>query len=121
MLGTGAFAALALWTAANFHVRVRLALNLGEAVIHDLRANIFGHLQTMTMGFHQRTKLGRVISRMTSDVEAVRIGVQDVLFVSLVQVGQMLIAAILMLYCDAVLFLAVLAIAPVIWLLKPAF
>ena len=121
MVGTAWFAALALWTAVNFHFRVRLALNLGESVIHDLRADIFANLQTMTMGFYHRTKLGRIISRMTSDVEAVRTGVQDVLFVSLVQIGQMFIAGLLMLYCDAVLFAAVLAIAPVIWLLNHIF
>jgi ABC-type multidrug transport system fused ATPase/permease subunit len=121
MLGTAGFAALAIWTAANFHFRVRLALNLGEAVIHDMRADIFGHLQTMKMGFYHRTKLGRIISRMTSDVEAVRVGVQDVLFVSLVQIGQMLVAGLLMLCIDPVLFLAVLAIAPVIWLLNHIF
>ena len=121
MAGTAWFAALALWTAANFHLRVRWALNLGESVIHDLRADIFRHLQSMTMGFYHRTKLGRVISRMTSDVEAVRVGVQDVLFVSLVQIGQMLIAGLLMLYRDAVLFAAVLAITPVIWLLNHIF
>ena len=109
------FAALAVWTAANFHVRIRLSLNLGEAVIHDLRADVFAHLQRMTMGFYHRTKLGRIISRMTSDIEAVRTGVQDVLFVSLVQVGQMLIAGLLMLFGDPVLFAAVLALAPVIW------
>ncbi len=121
MMGAAAFAALAIWTAATFHFRVRLALLLGEAVMHDLRADIFAHLQTLTMGFYHRTKLGRVISRMTSDVEAVRTGVQDVLFVSLVQVGQMLIAGLLMLCCDPTLFLAVLAIAPVIWLLNHIF
>jgi ATP-binding cassette subfamily B protein len=121
MSGTAEFAALAIWTAINFHFRVRLAFNLGESVIHDLRADIFQHLQRMTMGFYHRTKLGRIISRMTSDVEAVRTGVQDVLFVSLVQVGQMLVAGLLMLYIDGVLFLAVLAIAPVIWLLNHTF
>jgi ATP-binding cassette subfamily B protein len=121
MVGTAWFAALAIWTAANFHFRARLALMLGESVIHDLRADVFRHLQSMTMGFYHRTKLGRIISRMTSDVEAVRVGVQDVLFVSLVQIGQMLIAGLLMLYTDAVLFLAVLAVAPVIWLLNNTF
>ena len=97
------------------------SLNLGEAVIRDLRADVFAHLQRMTMGFYHRTKLGRIISRMTSDIEAVRVGVQDVLFVSIVQVGQMLIAGLLMLVCDPVLFSAVLAIAPVIWAINRYF
>ena len=38
-------------------------------------------------------KAGVLMTRMTSDIEDVRIGVQEVLFVSLVQVGQMFVAA----------------------------
>ena len=119
--GTLLFALLALWTAVNFHYRLNLVTNLGEMVIRDLRGDVFAHLQSMTMGFYHRTKLGRIISRMTSDIEAVRVGVQDVLFVSIVQLGQMLIAGLLMLVCDPVLFSAVLAIAPVIWALNRHF
>ncbi len=113
--GTLGFALLALSTAVVFHYRLNLVANLGEAVIRDLRTEVFAHLQRMTMGFYHRTRLGRVISRMTSDIEAVRVGVQDVLSVSIVHLGQMLIAGGLMLACDPVLFSAVLAIAPIIW------
>ena len=121
LYGALGFGLLALWTAVNFHFRLFLVANLGEAVIRDLRTDVFAHLQRMTMGFYHRTKLGRIISRMTSDIEAVRVGVQDVLFVSIVQLGQMLIAGVLMFACDPVLFSAVLAIAPVIWLINRTF
>ena len=121
VLGALVFGGLALWTAVNFHFRSRLVLVLGELVIHDLRRDVFAHLQRMTMGFYHRTKLGRIISRMTSDIDAVRIGVQDVLFVSLIQVGQMLITGLLMLYTDPVLFSAVLAIAPILWAINRYF
>lgn len=115
------FALLSAFTAAIFHVRMRLGLELGEAVVFELRSQIFGHLQRMPMRFFNRTKLGRIISRMTSDAEAIRAGVQDVLFVSLVQGGQMLIAAAIMLYYDWVLFLVVLAMAPVLLLISNYF
>jgi ATP-binding cassette subfamily B protein len=58
---------------------------------------------------------------MTSDLEDVRAGVQDVFFVSLVQLVQMLIAAAAMLWYDSVLFLTVLMLAPVIWLINRHF
>ncbi len=64
------------------------------------------------MSFFHRTKVGRIISRMTSDVEDVRVGVQEVLFVSLVQVGQMAVAATFMLWYDKFLFLIVLGLVP---------
>ncbi len=106
---------LALFTQVNFHFRQRLALELGEAVVHDLQQQIFSHVQQMPMSFFNRTKIGRIISRVTSDCEAMRIGVQDVLFVTLVGVGQMIVSAAFMLYYDVVMFGVVLAMTPVMW------
>lgn len=114
-LGFLAFAAV---TQFCFHFRQRLALELGEAVIQDLRRDIFLHLLRMPMSFYTRTKIGRIISRYTSDAEAVRVGVQDVFFISAVQGGQMIVSALLMLWYDWVLFLVVLAMAPVLAILN---
>src|SRR5207248_6158991 len=107
--------ALALFTQVNFHFRQRLALELGEAVVHDLQQQIFTHLQSMPMSFFNRTKIGRIISRVTSDCEAMRIGVQDVLFVTLVGLGQMIVSAAFMLYYDRIMFAVVAAMTPVMW------
>ena len=96
--GVMLFAAVALFTEGTFHFRSRLALELGERVVHDLRRDIFIHIQRMSMSFFDKTKIGRIISRMTSDAEALRTGVQDVLFVSLVQLGQGVVAAVFMAY-----------------------
>ena len=119
--GAAGFALLALSTQIVMHFRQRLALELGESVVFDLRNRLFAHIQEMPMSWYNRTKIGRVISRMGSDVEDVRVGVQEVLFVSLVQIGQMLFAAAAMLWYDAVLFLLVLALAPVIWFINRIF
>jgi ATP-binding cassette, subfamily B, bacterial len=113
--GVLGFMALTASTQLVFHFRQRLALELGEAVVHDLRNAIFVHLQHMPMSFFNHTRLGRIISRVTSDAEAVRAGVQDVLFVSLVGFGQMVVAGALMLYQDAMLFLIVASLMPVLW------
>jgi ATP-binding cassette subfamily B protein len=115
MLGALGFAALAAFTNWMFHYRYRFALELGEAVIHDLRAAVFEHVLRMPMRYFDTTKVGRVIGRVTSDIDTIRTGVQDVVFITLVQAGQMLVASVLMLFHDWVLFLVVLAITPVIW------
>lgn len=115
LLGAIGFFALALSTALVFSFRMRLALGLGEAVVQDLRADVFDHLQSMSMGFYDKTKLGRIISRVTSDAEAVRLGVQNVLFVSMVQLGMMVVSAGIMLWYDPPLFAVVLAVAPILW------
>jgi ATP-binding cassette subfamily B protein len=113
--GVVGFVVLALFTQICMHFRQRLAMELGEVVVHDLRRDLFAQLQTMPMSFFHRTKLGRVISRMTSDVEYVRMGVQEVLFVSLVQAGQMIGAAACMCWYDPLLFLLVLLMVPALW------
>jgi ATP-binding cassette subfamily B protein len=113
--GALGFFVLALSTAVVFRYRLLLAFQLGEDVIRDLRGEIFAHLQKMSMRFYDTTKLGRIISRVTSDAENVRNGVQRVLFVTLIQFGAMVIAGAIMLYYDPPLFLVVLAMAPVLW------
>lgn len=102
-------------TQFSFHFRMRWAQEYGEAVVHDLRNTIFAHLQTLTMGYFHRTRIGRNISRVTSDAEQVRTGVQDLLFVSMVNIGQVIIASAIMAWIDVKLFLIVMAMAPVLW------
>ena len=113
--GLGGYAILALLTDGMFHFRQRFALEIGEAVVSGLRAAIFTQVQRQPMSFFHRVKLGRIIGRVTSDVESLRVGIQDVLFVSVIQGGQMIFAAVVMAWCDWVLFLVVVAMAPVLW------
>ena len=115
------YALLAFVTDFMFHFRQRYALELGEFAVNALRTDIFEHIQRMPMSFFHRVKIGRIISRVTSDVEAVRVGIQDVFFVSLIQFGMMAFAAVAMLFCDWQLFLIVLAMAPVLWTVNRRF
>ena len=110
-----AFTAFALFTEFTFRYRIKWALEVGEAVIHDLRSAMFRHWLGLTMGYFNRQPVGRLISRLTGDAENVRVGVQNVLFVTLVCFGQMLGCAVLMAIEDWRLFLLVLGIAPIIW------
>jgi ATP-binding cassette subfamily B protein len=111
-LGTAGYLLLALMTQGTFVFRSLFALRMGENVLHDLRRDMFAHLQRLPIQFFVDTRIGRIISRFTNDADAVRAGVQDVLFVTLVQGGQMAIAAALMCYYDPVLFLMLAAMGP---------
>lgn len=116
-----AYFALACFTDWTLYYRQYYALELGENVVRDLRLLLLQHLFRLPMSFYNRTKLGRVISRMTSDIEAVRLGVQNFLFVGLVQCGQMFWACLLMAIYNWRLFLVVLLTAPPAWLLDRYF
>ena len=120
-LGVLGYGLLAVATDGLFHFRQRFALQVGETVVNGLRADIFDKVQRQPMSFFQRMKLGRIIGRVTSDVESVRTGIQDVLFVSLIQGGAMVFSAIVMAWSDWVLFLVVLGMAPVLWAINRHF
>jgi len=119
--GALCYGLLALWTDGMFHFRQRFALEIGETVVNGLRSEIFSRMQRQPMSFFNRMKLGRIISRVTSDVEAVRVGIQDVGFVSVIQAGQMLFAGVVMALTDWHLFLVVAAMAPILWLVNNHF
>jgi ATP-binding cassette, subfamily B, bacterial len=44
----------------------------GERVQFSLRRRLFEHLQRLSMSYYDKTKLGRIISRCTSDVNSLR-------------------------------------------------
>jgi len=42
---------------------------IGQAILFDLRRRAFDHTQSLSVSFHERFTSGRVISRLTSDVD----------------------------------------------------
>lgn len=115
------YAVLAVLTDGLFHFRQRYALEIGEAVVGRMRVDLFDHVSRMPMSFFNRVKLGRILSRVTSDVGSIRAGIEQVFFVGIVQLGQMLFAAAVMAFTDWRLFLVVLGLAPVLWVLNNHF
>jgi ATP-binding cassette subfamily B protein len=117
-LDAGIYLGLVLIMVITLHFRQWFALELGEAVAHDMRSELFRKLNSMPMSFFNRTKFGRIISRMTSDIDSVRVAVQDVTFVVAVQAVQMSAAAALMAWYNWKLFSLMLLLVPVIWMLN---
>jgi ABC-type multidrug transport system fused ATPase/permease subunit len=117
-LHAGIYLALVVLMIATLHFRQRFALELGEAVAHDMRLELFRKLMALPMSFFNKTKFGRIISRMTSDIENVRVAVQEVAFVVTIQAVQMTVAAGLMAWYNWKLFSLMLTLVPVIWVLN---
>lgn len=42
----------------------------GQKIMFDMRRQIFGHLQRMHIGFYDRNPVGRLVTRLTSDIDA---------------------------------------------------
>ena len=86
----------------------------GESVQFLLRRRLFSHLQDLSMSYYDKTKLGRIISRCTSDIAAMReVNVWGIWRV-VANLFMMVIAGAMLLWTDWRLFLAVAWLAPVV-------
>jgi ATP-binding cassette, subfamily B, bacterial len=65
------FAATVLVQAAATRMFVTLTGRFGQAVVLELRRRLFAHLLRLPVSFHESYTSGRVISRQTSDVDAI--------------------------------------------------
>ncbi|HEX6606212.1 MAG TPA: ABC transporter ATP-binding protein [Chloroflexia bacterium] len=94
---------------------------MGQDVMYDMRSNIFGHLQRQSLSYFDRNPVGRMMSRLTSDVDALNellsSGVVAIVgdFVALVGI------VIVMLLLDWKLALVSLAVLPVIYVVSQRF
>ena len=57
--------------AVTFNAFLLLLGRVGQDVVLDIRRRLFLHFQRLSTAFHERYTSGRVISRQTSDVEAI--------------------------------------------------
>ncbi|MFG2818072.1 ABC transporter ATP-binding protein [Kitasatospora sp. NPDC048365] len=66
---------------------IRVSARINQDILLDLRSRIFRHAQRLSLDFHERYTSGRIISRATSDVDALREllaeGLQELLMVGL--------------------------------------
>ncbi len=71
------------WTA------LRLAMSIGgrfgERALRSIRVNVFAHMTGLDMAFFEREKVGRLVARLTSDVETIEVLVTE----GLVQMSSM--------------------------------
>jgi len=68
-LGLLYLAALSITFALEF-IQTYLMQWTGQKIMFDLRSQIFRHLQRMHVGFYDRNPVGRLVTRITSDVDA---------------------------------------------------
>jgi ATP-binding cassette, subfamily B, bacterial len=53
-----------------YRLQIMLVGRIGEGFLRDLRIRVFDHLQQLSMPYYDREKAGVIVSRMTSDVDA---------------------------------------------------
>jgi ATP-binding cassette, subfamily B, bacterial len=114
------FAALAVLIIAAVgavcsYVEKYVTTSVGQWVTHDLRRTLYHHIQRLSLGYHDHKQTGDLISRVTSDLDAIQSfivsGLLGVLINSLTLVGMLAV----MFYINWRFTLIALSVAPVLF------
>jgi ABC-type multidrug transport system fused ATPase/permease subunit len=87
----------------------------GERVQFSVRRQLFSHLQELSMSYYDKTKLGRIISRCTSDIDSMREVNVWGLWKLVANTMQIVVAAIMIGTTEWRLFLAICWLGPVLF------
>src|SRR5437762_8075472 len=71
-VAAGGMIAIAIVTGVLGVVQTLLSNQVGQRVMHDLRASVFRHLQRLSLAFFTRTRTGEVQSRISNDIGGVQ-------------------------------------------------
>jgi len=71
-INAGGIIAIAVGTGILGVLQTLLSNQVGQRVMHDLRAAVFRHLQRLSLAFFTRTRTGEVQSRISNDIGGVQ-------------------------------------------------
>ncbi|REF35661.1 ABC transporter ATP-binding protein [Thermasporomyces composti] len=100
---------------ANWAVNVaqtRVAGRTGERVLYTLRVKLFAHLQRLGLDYYEHEMGGRIMTRMTTDIDALSTFLQTSLLTAVVALLQFVGVLVALVWINAELALCVLAVMP---------
>ena len=111
---TAAFLATLLLGFTLQYAQIRVMQRVGQETMYDLRREIFSHLQRLPVSFYDRSPVGRLVTRVTTDVDALNELFAAGIVTMLNDVVLLVIMAGLLLYLNWRLALAAFAVLPLI-------
>jgi subfamily B ATP-binding cassette protein MsbA len=107
---------IALLDAVASYAEKYLTTSVGQWVMHDLRRGLYSHIQRLSLAYHDQKETGDLLSRITSDIDAIQSflasGLLGVLVNCLTLVGMVAV----MLYINWHFTLIALSVAPPLFL-----
>lgn len=94
---------------------------LGQRVMRDLRQQLFEHVQRLSITCYDRTPIGRMVTRVTSDVESLNELFTAGVVAGLGDLFTLLAIAVMMVVTDWRLALAAFAVIPLVYLTSHVF
>jgi len=117
ILAFAAFAVIgiALLDAVCFYTDKHRTTTVGQWVMHDLRRMLYSHIQHLSLDYHKKKQTGELISRLTSDIDAIQSFIVSNMLTFLVDAMTLLGMVIVMFYLNWEFTLIALSVAPVLF------
>ena len=94
--------------------QILLITRVGENFLRDLRIRVFRHLLRMSMSFYDRQQTGKLVARMTSDIDALQELVQQGLVMFITNALLLVLAVVLLVSMSPLLALVCLVALPIV-------
>ena len=111
-----AVAVIAVVGALSSYVERYMTTSVSQWVAHDLRRTLYNHIQRLSLTEYDETRTGDLISRVTSDIEAIQDFINSALLGMLVSAFTLLGMIGVMLYINWRFTLIALSVAPALFL-----
>src|SRR5262245_11473160 len=93
-----------------------LTTKVGQLVMRDLRQTLYYHIQRLSLSFYDRTKTGDLVSRVTTDVDAIQNFISTALLGIVVNALTLVGMLAVMFYFNWRFTLIALSVAPILFL-----
>ncbi len=105
----------------NYVYAVSVNVLVQQKLVVDLRSEVYDKLQRLSFRFFDANNTGSIITRVTSDVQSVRMFVDQVLIQSVIMVISLTAYIVYMASLSPSLTAACLATTPILWLMSTTF
>src|SRR5271165_5647541 len=105
----------------NYVYAVQVNILVQQNLVVDVRSEIYDKLQRLSFRFFDANTTGSIITRVTGDVQSVRMFVDQVLIQSVIMAISLTVYAVYMASLSPGLTLACLATTPVLWIMSATF
>ena len=111
-LAAAAALAIAVVGAISSYIEKYVTTSVGQWVMHDLRLALYSHIQRLSLAFHDHKQTGDLISRVTSDIDAIQSFIVSGLLGALINGLTLIGMVVVMFYMNWRFMLIALSVAP---------
>jgi subfamily B ATP-binding cassette protein MsbA len=107
--------AIALLDAICSYTEKYITTSVGQWVTHDLRLMLYHHIQRLSLSFHDQSRTGDLLSRVTADIDAIQSFITSGLLGALINGITLVGMVCVMFYINWRFTLIALSVAPVLF------